>query len=266
MQPGSFYRLRFARNRSDRFAYDQCAILAGNLMPSAGMAWISEDGDLFSAWIRSLHHFEDGFSDFIFGHDIKELWAQVVDQDDFKVELAQGEEAKELEQGEAFWQFIRENLEKGVFKANEEGAHVFGLDEGCVFDLDKVFYDFQKTYPQYRDWVVVQRQFNHLGIAPLSGQDLRYQQYFKVEGQDQPKSSSNLSMYRRQSQNNQKHMLKNTVTMSNIYMFVNPSAAVPQSNMVKAIPKPGIFSRLMGALLKAMVLKKGVDFLMKGGK
>ena len=260
MMPASgFYRVRFARVRSEPYACAQGPILAAFVMPDEGMHWISEDVNLFLAWHRALHHFEDGYSDFELLHEINVLWEKVKYEDVIKVKPNDAIYVTALEGAEQFWQWMKEQIEKGNINHDQKEPNMHLVDGGGVcIDLKRVFEDFQKTYPQFRDWVVVSRQFNHLGIVPQSGFDLRFMQYFKV---DNPRINAGVFG----GLENQKKELKDTVYFANVSWFVNPAALADMKSTQIASPKEGVLSKLFSSLLGGLVsgLKAEAS---KGGK
>lgn len=247
MPEGGFYRVRFARVRSESYACAQGPILAAWVMPNEGMKWISEDVSLFLAWHRALHHFEDGYSDFELLHEINALWETVKHEDLIKVKADDAIYVKALESAEKFWQWLKEKIEKGEMNRGQKEPHMHLVDGGGVcIDLKRLFDDFTKTYPQFRDWVVVSRQFNHLGIVPQSGFDLRFIQFFGV---DHPRVSAGVFG----GIENQKKEIKDTVYFANVSWFVNPAALADIKSTQIASPKSGVLSKLFSGLLGGLL-------------
>ena len=135
MEKGDYYRVRFARIRSDQFAATQAMMLAYRVMPAAGLAWVAQDNDLYLAWARALHHFEDGYSDFELLHDIKSLWDNVKNNDIIQTKVAEPVYVKELEAAEMFWQWLKEMLEKNKLEFNQEDSVVHTVEGGGISEL-----------------------------------------------------------------------------------------------------------------------------------
>jgi len=259
MPENGYYRVRFARVRSEPYACAQGPILAAFVMPDEGMLWISEDVNLFLAWHRALHHFEDGYSDFELLHEINVLWDKVKHEDMIKVKPNDAIYVKALEGAEQFWQWMKEQIEKGNINKDQKEPNMHLVDGGGVcIDLKRVFEDFQKTYPQFRDWVVVSRQFNHLGIVPQSGFDLRFMQFFKV---DSPRINAGVFG----GPENHKKELKDTVYFANVSWFVNPAALADVKSTQIASPKDGVLSKLFTSLLGGLMPGMKAE-ASKGGK
>ena len=160
-----------------------------------------------------------------------------------------------------FWQWLKEMLEKNKLEFNQEDSVVHTVEGGGIsVNLERVFRDFQKTYPQFRDWVVVQRQFNHLGIVPLSGYDLRFQQYFKVNTPNPVNKNNTQSQAKQFGMYNKKQLpkdLKNVVYFANISLFVNPGVIMqPENGAAVTSPKGGILSMLFKGLLASLAPAK----------
>lgn len=243
MPEAGFYRVRYARVRSELYACAQGPILASFLMPAEGMQWLTEDVSLFLAWHRALHHFEDGYSDFELLHDINVLWEKVKYEDLIKFKGQDPVLIKELEAAEQFWQWIKEQIEKGDINKDKKEPCMYFVDGGGVcIDLRRVFDDFQKSHPQFRDWASVSQQFNQLGIVPQSGFDLRF---MMNPGLDNLRVSSGVFA----NQENQKKELINTVYFANVSWFVNPAALADIQNMQIITPRNNVLSKLFSGLL-----------------
>ncbi len=250
MPIGKHYRLRYMRSHNEQYAAMQTPMVAKSIMPDAGLVWIAENDDLFVSWVRSLHHFEDGYSDFELLHDIKDLWEKCHKVDAIKSVVAEPINIKELAEAEAFWQWLRENLEKGKIEFNKENSPAHVVEDGGIsIDLERVYADFKKTYPDFSGWVVVSRQFNHLGVAPLSGQDLRYQQYFKVEQANKDRS---FGIYK--ANENSMKIPQNLVYFANISNFVNPAAIPKEPSLTIVGGKGSLIGNLIKSLLSGLLV------------
>ena len=76
------------------------------------------------------------------------------------------------------WKWLKEQIEAKKIAFNEDGSMVHLVQEGLLLEHERIFRDFTKAFSEYRDWIVVYKQFNHLGLTRLSGQDYKFEQYF----------------------------------------------------------------------------------------
>jgi hypothetical protein len=80
--------------------------------------------------------------------------------------------------GETFFAWLRDALENQTLTVNEKDSFVHMLDEGIFLETPSVYEAFNRTYSNYRDFIVLQEQFNHLGVTKLSGYDFKFEQHF----------------------------------------------------------------------------------------
>ena len=161
-------------------------ILAQKLMPHVGMEWLAEDPVLLMQWIRVLSRL-DGTG--ILGQTLDSI------EDDlytilkaFEGIVVEHTLPKETELGEAFWEWIQEKVQSGGLKVNTKGAPLQMTKEGLLIDIDLLAKEFVGSYARSINWIVVRQQYNMLGLAPLSGQDYKFKQFFS-EGPGSTKGS-----------------------------------------------------------------------------
>jgi len=80
--------------------------------------------------------------------------------------------------GEAFLVWLRDGLNNHSIAVNEKNAMVHITDEGVFLLHPAIFQDFCKAFPRFKNWVVVHKQFNMLGLSKLSGDDYVFSKYF----------------------------------------------------------------------------------------
>ena len=80
--------------------------------------------------------------------------------------------------GGAFFNWLKTGLHNGSIAVKTKDAMVHMTPDGVFLLYPPIFEAFSKAYPRYNDWSVVYRQFNYLGLAPLSGSDFVFAKYF----------------------------------------------------------------------------------------
>ena len=68
-------------------------------------------------------------------------------------------------------------MQAGTILIDKPGSGVESVSGGLCLH-DKVFHDYQEGFMKGGNWVVVQAEFNLLGLVELSGQDKIIQKYF----------------------------------------------------------------------------------------
>jgi len=111
---------------------------------------------------------------------LEEMKGEVIDVALVDVE---GYESSDLEAGEKFLEWLKEGLDDGSISVNEKDSMVHMLEDGLWFDVPEIYQAFNNTYASFRDWIVVQKQFNNLGLAKLSGYDYKHMQHFAEKGE-----------------------------------------------------------------------------------
>ena len=177
--------------------------------------------------------------------------------------------------GELFWKWLKEQIESKKISLNKDDSMAHLVQEGLLLEHEKIFRDFTKTYSQYRDWIVVYKQFNHLGLTRLSGQDYKFEQYFSdspyktVARKTSMFSKSNLLMKNKSIQKSSKGLFSSKLEskeplphnnplsksrqmqghlLLNPHMFVNPAALGAVNTQMKTQSK-GFMGRLLTRLL-----------------
>jgi hypothetical protein len=70
-------------------------------------------------------------------------------------------------------------LKDKSISVNEKDSKVHKVDGGLYIDYKALAKDFSSVYgSKFPNWVVVSGQFNSMGIAKLSGQDYKFDQFF----------------------------------------------------------------------------------------
>lgn len=162
--------------------YELTVLLARQLMPQSGFDWLTSDHELFIEWLRALAnqlHFDGKVIDIL--SLIKEIEEKQNSELDHLPPQSNFEEVdvKGLEDGEAFYNWLKNALDKGELKVNSADAHIHRVGEGVFLEYPGLVKEFTKVYGKETPMGRVFTQFGNLfGIAKLSGQDFSHSQYF----------------------------------------------------------------------------------------
>ena len=85
---------------------------------------------------------------------------------------------QDLQAGKDFLTWLRKGLADGSITVNQANSVVHMGSDGAFLLYPQIFQDFSASYPRYKDWIVVHKQFNLLGLTKLSGSDLVFSKYF----------------------------------------------------------------------------------------
>ncbi len=179
-QGGEYYKIREYGGYREAFLNSANPLLAQRVMPDLGLRWLASSPRIFDMWIAVLTGHEDWAGDLgMLKKLLKkewekqkqlELWLEQVPMD-FTV-------PEDVAIGEKFLEWLKDALENEKISVNEKDSFVHILDEGILIKTPEVYDAFNHTYSSYRDFIVLQKQFNYLGITKLSGYDYRFEQYF----------------------------------------------------------------------------------------
>ncbi len=183
-QGAQYYKIREYGGYRQAFLNSANPLLAQTVMPDLGLRWLASSPRIFDMWIAVLTGHEDWAGELGFllkllkkQEDEKtklELWLENVPMD-FEV-------PEDVAIGEKFLEWLKDALENGKITVNEKDSFVHVLEDGLFIQTPEVYDAFNHTYSSYRDFIVLQKQFNYLGITKLSGYDFRFEQYFAQRG------------------------------------------------------------------------------------
>lgn len=177
---GEYFKIRPYSGHREAFLHSINPILAKDLLPEVGVAWLTTDSALFDMWIAALSGHADWAGEL--GHIHKllkklmdELRAEALDEGFVDVEAWVPEETQDAEK---FWKWLKDGVEDGSISVNEKDSLVHVLDDGVYIDVPEIYQAYNNTYAKHRDWIVLQLQFNNLGLPMLSGYDYKHMQHF----------------------------------------------------------------------------------------
>ena len=190
-QHGEYYRFREAQSKALQFSRQATPMLAREMLPKEGFQWISSDERALKTWIALLCDNESsggGVSLLLRlveeelqkahstgEHHINEV---TLDSDLQKLSVVAYKEAPHVEVGELFATWLKEGIANGSITVNQTDSHVHTSEDGLVLIYPEIFQDFCVSYPRFKDWAVVYKQFNHLGLHALSGEDKLFYRFF----------------------------------------------------------------------------------------
>jgi len=188
-------------------------LIARQIMPEAGLKWIMSNPVALDMWLAALND-ESGTSGTVglilslinqllegklpFNALIKQLEItsheqavllqldleevnQLLQQyrSDHKQTQGEGLTAhQDLAAGKEFLNWLRDGLANGSLSVNQANSLIHIGSDGAFLLYPQIFQDFCAAYPRFKDWIVVFKQFNALGLSKLSGGDLVFSKYF----------------------------------------------------------------------------------------
>ena len=180
---GDFYKLRFVHDAYAGVNYALTILLARQIMPPVAFEWLSSDELIFSEWLNALRGTTNLGGRVAAALDAAKEKEAFLQQLLHELSLEQHDveqlNCPETEYGEAFYQWLVNNVENNRLKMNTSDADLHVVAAG-VFIEAKLIKQFTDVYgvsgisPN-----VVMAQFGNLmGIVKKSGQDSLFSQYF----------------------------------------------------------------------------------------
>lgn len=179
LDKAKFYKIRCLDQELIGLAQAVTPILARQLMPPLGFTWLWDNHHIFRAWLGMLTGSSAG------GIVIAELLQLVNQQLDAELQklalpplAIEVTEPEQTALGEAFLAWLQQQLEAGTI-VNQAAGPVHVLASGdLLLECPQIFKQFCAGYARRADYVVVSKQFNYLGFTKMSGEDLRFEQYY----------------------------------------------------------------------------------------
>src|SRR3989338_1380489 len=197
-------------------------LLARQVMSPDLFHWLSNDFAIFSDWVAALLDHE--------GSGAEEIgWAlSIVKREDI-LAILNGLDGAQIEAqlpvateyGEAFYQWLKEEIEKGNIPVNTDDANVHHLHEGVLLEK-QLFKRFVDVMNAPVNFMVVYAQFGNLVcIVQTSGDDFLHAKYFSkgTSGARATAFTSSLS------QQNQSKNVREGVVVSARDIFVGKNVA-----------------------------------------
>ncbi|MBA2653830.1 MAG: DNA-binding domain-containing protein [Gammaproteobacteria bacterium] len=182
---GEFYKLRPYEETPQSLVRGATPIIARQLLNETSITWLSSNNQIFDMWLSFLNKGEDwaGGLAKILKIDPKELLSRKAEVIgiiplDIKTFDPMGTDL-----GEKFLAWLKKGLDDGSISYNEANSTVHvvktnELDLSVFLQSPELFQQFCNIYAKTRDWIVVSKQFNLLGLTKLSGSDVKFEQFF----------------------------------------------------------------------------------------
>lgn len=182
----SYYHYTAKSTGSDDLRRLLNVLLAREIMPTSGFAWIASDQEVLAAWLALLH--ENYESAGTFGMMFIRAEAIAIqlylDSAQFKVAQARGTKQystgtfidRELDvsveksalAGQRFINWLKNSLESGHLILNKSPLL---MASGGIVMCEELFQLFVREHPAYKNWQAVQRSFWSIGLQHVSRED-----------------------------------------------------------------------------------------------
>lgn len=181
---GEYYKIRPYEGIPTALTRSVTPLFARQLLNDTAITWLSSNTQIFDMWLAFLNKGEDWA-----GGIGRVLRIERKDFDNKKQEIGlvpieiPRTEPMDTDLGEKFLAWLKNALEDGTISVNESNSlvHVVktsDLDISVFLQAPELFQQFINVYAKTRDWVVVCKNFNHLGLTELSGVDVKFKQFF----------------------------------------------------------------------------------------
>lgn len=180
---GAYYKLRAYSGGSKALMRSSTPVIARQLLTDTGIVWLASNSRILDMWLAFLHKGEDweGGLGKILKLEKKQfdLRSQEIGLVPIDISLL---DAMGTELGEKFLAWLKEGIENGSISVNKADSHVHivrsgEIEQGVFLEAPEIFQQFANTI-KVRDWIVIYKQFNYLGLTKLSGNDYKIQQFF----------------------------------------------------------------------------------------
>lgn len=216
MEGGSHFKIRYRTGWKSALKVPLTHCFARQLMPSIGLLWISDSPQALALWFALLTDATEAWMEYglEFSWDAIDILMEEYLRYPQDIETIVAEETL---WGEIFWDWLKNALHNKDILLNNDQAAVHMTEHGLVLDADIVYDTFNSYMQQSVNKVVIYQQFNHMGLVKLSGQDVKFNQYFSQYPQSQERAHVGSNMF---SSGRQTSFLKKTMVNG---LLVDPS-------------------------------------------
>ncbi|MEC8460598.1 MAG: TraI domain-containing protein [Pseudomonadota bacterium] len=181
------FKIRYGQSLPDVLLIPMTHVLAKQIMPETGFQWIAEQTEVLHRWFEGLNLVDAFFGAYQATCNVDELLQKdPLKVDEEPIETFKPDDTLEAEQ---FWAWLKEQLANKTL-SDEHTAIVAGE---LILDIEALAQIYSQQQVRSERAVVIVKQFNALGIAKMSGQDYRYEQYFSEPPGSQGQTNSFLS-------------------------------------------------------------------------
>lgn len=160
------------------------SLLARQMLSETAMTWLASNHQIFDMWLAFLNK----------GEDWDGSLGKLLKIDKSRFESRQGEigiipiDLKTIDPlatdvAEKFLAWLKKGLDDGSITHNQADSmvHVVKVNDydlSVFLQAPELFQQFVNNSPNLREWMVVCKQFNLLGLTKVSGQDVKFEQFF----------------------------------------------------------------------------------------
>ena len=255
---GSYYHYEFQKEGADNLRRRLNALIAFQLMPTAGFSWIASNSEVLDAWLAMLHEDVNGAG--VLGAILERAEAIAIQRDILELlaknALGSGtrtprvstfidrtpESTHEQDKllGAQFIKWLSEGLEKGIIRINK--APLLMIPAGLVMSSE-TFQLFMRDHPEYKNWQMVQKGLMAWGLhRHYAGEPMVLSKYaavlpnnLSVHNKKTGKSStiSALEMVHRQQTGEQRPMER--LTTSGTWQSPKENPAAPHIGFIRGV-------------------------------
>ncbi len=173
---GQYYKVRFGKGMSKKLTREVTYLLAKQIMPSLGFAWLSEDHIVLQQWFMALNIRDEFFGAYKIELDIDQIIRDdPLDLDDIPDECFVPDDTLAAEK---YWEWLKEKMQEADADISQPDSPIQIVNGNVLLDHKRLLTEFGRVFSRYRDAIVVGAQFNHLGLCQLDGQDYKFTQYY----------------------------------------------------------------------------------------
>lgn len=176
MEPGTYYKIR-PFSTALKSSGPVRALLAKSVMPDNCFRFIAEDLQLLNQFLALLDEDREGSGGLALL--LQPIWARTGEPPKMlNAVQVETKQTLELQEAENFWQWLKSSIKNGDLTVNQKDSLVHRVKDGVFVLYPDVFEEYNRIYSRHINSIVLYKQFNHLGLTPLSGYDYKFSQYF----------------------------------------------------------------------------------------
>ena len=168
---GRYFKMRSGDCMPAPVIADMTIVLAKQMMPELGFAWLAEDKVLLGQWFKALNIYDELFGVHDISLDVDALMHASHLHFEHEVDFTISD-ATLL--GEAFWEWLCEHVSKQSDSLSLESDGIGLVDGELLFDVDRLVEAYAKERQVQAQQVY--DQLAHLGISQVTGDDLVFRQ------------------------------------------------------------------------------------------
>lgn len=210
-QAGNYYKIAEIDQNGPASFKQMTTVMARHLMPEDGFNWIASNDTALQEWllalveetgaqgkvlyilemakklseqeitcgniIEELNHYEAILRAYNDKEEAVKALEKLLDGDKDlpPVELVDKSDSKI---GEEFLRWLRKGIANKSIAINQKDALVHISPDGVVLAYPELFQDFCSMFYRHKDWIIVYKQFNYLGLTKKSGADTWFGKFY----------------------------------------------------------------------------------------